>query len=98
MAGTSPAMTAGQAFYFRHCHGKLRQIKPEQLGRSAKTLLPGDRIELLQPVFHRLAEVITALAERGVARCNVLTGIRAWPRETSMKRAMIIVALWWLAC
>jgi hypothetical protein len=55
----------------------LRQIKPEQLGRSAKTLLPGDRIELLQPVFHRLAEVITALAERGVARCNVLTGIRA---------------------
>ena len=28
MAGTSPAMTARQAFYFRHCHGKLRQIKP----------------------------------------------------------------------
>ena len=27
----------------------------------------------------------------------VLTCIRAWPREISMKRTMIIVALWWLA-
>ena len=35
MAGTSPAMTAGRHF-LPHCHGKLRQIKPEQLGRSAK--------------------------------------------------------------
>jgi hypothetical protein len=31
-------MTAGWAnIYSGHCHGKLRQIKPEQLGRSAKT-------------------------------------------------------------
>ena len=30
-------------------------------------------------------------------RRHVLTCIRAWPRETSMKRAMIIVTLWWLA-
>jgi hypothetical protein len=26
-----------------------------------------------------------------------LTCIRTWPREASMKRAMIIVTLWWLA-
>jgi hypothetical protein len=33
MAGTSPAMTGGWAsIYFMHCHGKLRQIKPEQNG------------------------------------------------------------------
>ena len=30
-------------------------------------------------------------------RRDVLTCIRAWPREISMKRTMIIVALWWLA-
>jgi hypothetical protein len=35
MAGTSPAMTAGFCS-LRHCHGKPSQIKPEQLGRSAK--------------------------------------------------------------
>jgi hypothetical protein len=28
----------------------------------------------------------------------VLTCTHAWPREISMKRAMIIVKLWWLAC
>src|SRR4051812_39537796 len=53
--------------YSRHCHGKLRQIKPEQIGRPAKTLLPSDRVESLQPILHRLTEVITALAERAVA-------------------------------
>ena len=31
-------------------------------------------------------------------RRYVLTCIRAYPRETSMKRTMIIVTLWWLAC
>jgi hypothetical protein len=31
-----------------------------------KILLPGDRIELLQPILHGLAEVITAAAERAV--------------------------------
>jgi len=30
-------------------------------------------------------------------RRYVLTCIGAWPREISMKRTMIIVALWWLA-
>jgi hypothetical protein len=61
-------MTAGWAsIYSRHCHGKLRQIKPEQLGRSARTLLPGDRIALLQPVLRRRTEVIAVLAERAVA-------------------------------
>jgi hypothetical protein len=29
--------------------------------------LQGDGLELLQPVLHRLAEVVAALAERGVA-------------------------------
>jgi hypothetical protein len=30
-------------------------------------LLQGDSLELLQPILHRLTEVVTALAERGVA-------------------------------
>jgi hypothetical protein len=37
MAGTSPAMTMRATLRFipfRHCHGKWRQIKPEQLGCS----------------------------------------------------------------
>lgn len=68
MAGRDePAHDGWASIYFRHCHGKLRQIKPEQLGRSVKSLLPGDRIELFQPIFHRLAEIIAALAERTVA-------------------------------
>ena len=49
-----------------HCHGKRRQIKPEQL-------LPGDRIELVQPFLHRLAQVIAAAAERGVALVDEVT-------------------------
>jgi hypothetical protein len=65
MAGTSPAMTAG-----RHLFAALsREAAPDQAGIAwpfRKSLLPGDRIELLQPILHGLAEVITAAAERAV--------------------------------
>ena len=36
-------------------------------------------------------------SEAPFTRRYVLTCIGAWPREISMKRTMIIVALWWLA-
>ena len=67
MAGTSPAMTAGQAFISGIVTGSCARSSREQLVRSAKTLLPGDRVELLQPLFHRLAKIVATLAERGVA-------------------------------
>jgi hypothetical protein len=41
MAGTSPAMTQinSMAFFWGYCHKKRREIKPEQLGPSAKRLI-----------------------------------------------------------
>jgi hypothetical protein len=38
MAGMSQAMTQinSMAFFWGHCHGKRREIKPEQLGRLGK--------------------------------------------------------------
>jgi hypothetical protein len=40
-----PGHDGWASIYFRHCHGKLRQIKLEQLGRSAKpycrAIVPG---------------------------------------------------------
>src|SRR6185312_13563393 len=51
-----------------------------------KILLPGDRIELLQPLLHRLTEVITALAERGVA---LLVEITLLPGQRQ-RRAMAV--------
>jgi len=48
-----------------------REVAPDQAGTASpfrlKTLLPGDRIELVQPLLHRLAEVTAAAAERRVA-------------------------------
>jgi len=47
-----------------------REVAPDQAGTASpfrlKSLLPGDRIELVQPVL-RLTEVIAAAAERRVA-------------------------------
>jgi hypothetical protein len=50
-----------------HCRAMRREIKPETARRLGQTLLAGDRIELVQPRLHRLAQVIEAAAERGVA-------------------------------
>ena len=71
MAGTSPAMTKlmiGAAISgLSHCHGKRGKFKPEQLDRSAKRYRCAMRIEPVQPLFHRLAQIVAAAAERGVA-------------------------------
>jgi hypothetical protein len=37
-----PGHDGWASYYFMHCHGKLRQIKPEQTGRSGTTSLPED--------------------------------------------------------
>jgi hypothetical protein len=47
-----------------------REAAPDQAGTArlfGKNLLPGDGVELLQPLFHRLPQIIAAAAERGVA-------------------------------
>jgi hypothetical protein len=51
----------------RHCHGKWREIKPETGWPFGQTLLAGDIVELVQPLLHRLAQVVAAAAERDVA-------------------------------
>src|SRR5487761_2323081 len=72
MAGIGPAMTRINSghFFQTHCHLKRREIKPEQLRRSARQLRAGDAIELFQPLLHRLAQVIAVAAERGVASAD----------------------------
>jgi hypothetical protein len=50
-----------------------REAAPDQAGTArlfGKTLLPGDGVELLQLLFHRLPRIIAAAAERGVAFGN----------------------------
>lgn len=64
MPGLVPAMTAGQAFIPGIVTGSCARSSRNSLAAQAKTLLPGDRIELFQPILHRLAEVIAATAER----------------------------------
>ena len=72
-----------------------RATVPQRSSRNslavrAKTLLPGDGIELLQPVLHRLAEIVAALAERGVALLDeaaLLPGQR-------QRRAMAVGLRW----
>ncbi len=54
---------------------KRRQIKPEQLGPSGKpcrrthptALITVDPVQLLQPLLHRLLQVVAGPPERGVA-------------------------------
>src|SRR5688572_10785077 len=62
-----PGHDGWASIYSKHRHGKLRQIKPEQLGCPATAVRPGDGIELFPPVLRRLAEIVAAAAERGVA-------------------------------
>jgi hypothetical protein len=62
MAGTSPGMTAGVCSP-RHCHGKPSQIKPEQLGHSAK---PKPKLKP-KPNAYRSAMVLSLSSRASIA-------------------------------
>src|SRR5262245_19058111 len=67
MAGTSPAMTAEQAFIAGIVTGSCARSSRKALAVRQKILLPGNHVAFLQPLLHCLTEVVGAAAERRVA-------------------------------
>src|SRR5258707_699114 len=68
----------------RHCHGKRREIKPETASPFGQTLRPGEGIELVQPLRHRLAQVIAVAAERRVALLDKIALLLGQRQSRSM--------------
>ena len=58
---------SGRLFLETHCHGKRRRFKPKTRAGKVERLVAVDAYQLLQALFHGLAQIVARPAELGIA-------------------------------